>query len=185
VPGLRLAAPRDEDTLRRALREAVDVEDAPTVVRYPKGAMGPQVPAVDDADGVDVLARHDGPAGARAVLVVGVGAMAATAVEVGARLATHGLRTTVVDPRWVLPVPDQLVKLMGEHDHVVTIEDGLVEGGVGDQVARAAAVAGVTAPVLARGIPRRFLPHATRDQLLDELRLRPADVVRDVLAALG
>ncbi|MDM7853537.1 1-deoxy-D-xylulose-5-phosphate synthase [Cellulomonas alba] len=185
VPGLRLAAPRDEDTLRRALREAVDVEDAPTVVRYPKGAMGPTIPAVDDADGVDVLARHDVPGGARSVLVVGVGAMAATAVEVGAQLATHGLRTTVVDPRWVLPVQDQLVKLVGEHDHVVTIEDGLVEGGVGAQVARAAAVAGVTTPLLARGIPRRFLAHATRDQLLDELRLRPADVVRDVLAALG
>lgn len=185
VPGLRLAAPRDEDTMRRALREAVEVEDAPTVVRYPKGAMGPLIPAVDDADGVDVLARHDGATGARSVLVVGVGAMAETAVEVGAQLATHGLRTTVVDPRWVLPVADALVKLVGEHDHVVTIEDGLVEGGVGAQVARAAAVAGVRTPVLARGVPRRFLGHATRDQLLDELRLRPADVVRDVLAALA
>jgi 1-deoxy-D-xylulose-5-phosphate synthase len=185
VPGLRLAAPRDEETLRRALREAVDVDDAPTVVRYPKGAMGPAIPALDDADGVDVLARHDGRADARSVLVVGVGAMAATALEVGEQLAAHGLRTTVVDPRWVLPVAEQLVKLVGEHDQVVTIEDGLVEGGVGAQVARAAAVAGVPTPVLARGIPRRFLPHATRDELLDELRLRPADVVRDVLAALG
>jgi 1-deoxy-D-xylulose-5-phosphate synthase len=183
VPGLRLAAPRDEPTLRRALREAVDVEDAPTVVRYPKGTMGSPIPAVDDLDGVDVLARHDG--GARRVLVVGVGAMAATAVEVGEQLAAHGVAATVVDPRWVLPVPEALVKLVGEHDQVVTIEDGLVEGGVGAQVAQAAAGAGVTTPLLARGIPRAFLRHSTRDQLLDDLRLRPADVVRDVLAALA
>lgn len=186
VPGLRLAAPRDEPTLRDALRTAVDVDDAPTVVRYPKGAMGDPLPAVDEVDGIDVLARHDGAdAEARSVLVVGVGAMAATAVATGELLAAHGLRVTVVDPRWVLPVPSALTKLAGEHDHVVTVEDGLVDGGIGALLGQRCTDVGVHTPVQAVGIPRRFLDHASRDQLVGELRLGPNDVARDVLTALG
>src|SRR6478609_380478 len=96
VPGLRLAAPRDEPTLRDALRTAVDVDDAPTVVRYPKGALVDPVPALDRLDGIDVLARHDGPADAPHVLVVGYGAMAPTALETADLLAAHGVRATVV-----------------------------------------------------------------------------------------
>lgn len=185
VPGLRLAAPRDEPTLREALRQAVDVDDAPTVVRYPKGAMGDPVPAVDEVDGVDVLARHAGPDDAPSVLVVGVGAMAGTALETAELLAAHGLRVTVVDPRWVLPVPAALAKLAGEHDHVVTLEDGLVDGGIGALVGQRCGEVGVRTPVQAFGVPRRFLDHASRDQLVGELRLRANDVARDVLTALG
>lgn len=186
VPGLRLAAPRDEPTLRDALRTAVDVDDAPTVVRYPKGAMGDPLPAVDEVDGIDVLARHDGAdADAPCVLVVGVGAMATTAVATGEVLAAHGLRVTVVDPRWVLPVPTALTKLAGEHDHVVTIEDGVVDGGIGALLGQRCTDVGVHTPVQAVGVPRRFLDHASRDQLVGELRLGPNDVARDVLTALG
>ncbi|ROS30849.1 1-deoxy-D-xylulose-5-phosphate synthase [Cellulomonas sp. PhB150] len=183
VPGLRLAAPRDETTLRTALREAVDVDDAPTVVRYPKGAMGDPIPALEEVDGVDVLARTG--SGERDVLVVAVGAMAPTALEVADLLAAHGLRVTVVDPRWVLPVAPGLVKLVGEHDHVVTIEDGVVDGGIGAIVAQRTREAGIGTPVQSIGIPRAFLDHATRDQLVGTLRLRPADIARDVLGALG
>jgi 1-deoxy-D-xylulose-5-phosphate synthase len=182
VPGLRLAAPRDEDTLRAALRTAVDVDDAPTVVRYPKGALTQALPAVDEVDGVDVLARHDGDG--RSVLVCGVGAMARTALALGELLAAHGLRVTVVDPRWVLPVPAALVKLAGGHDHVVTLEDGVREGGIGSAVALRARDAGIGTPVQAFGVPRRFLAHASRDELLATLRLTAPDVAADVLAAL-
>ncbi|MFC4614531.1 1-deoxy-D-xylulose-5-phosphate synthase [Cellulomonas algicola] len=186
VPGLRLAAPRDEPTLRDALRTSVDVDDAPTVVRYPKGAMGDPLPAVDEVDGIDVLARHDGAdADAPSVLVVGVGAMAVTAVATGEVLAAHGLRVTVVDPRWVLPVPIALTKLAGAHDHVVTIEDGVVDGGIGALLGQRCTDVGVRTPVQAVGVPRRFLDHASRDQLVGELRLGPNDVARDVLTALG
>ncbi|KQY47862.1 1-deoxy-D-xylulose-5-phosphate synthase [Cellulomonas sp. Root137] len=185
VPGLRLAAPRDEETLRDALRTAVDVDDAPTVVRYPKGALVDPVPAIDHLDGIDVLARHDGPVDAAHVLVVGYGAMAQTALETAEVLAAHGLRVTVVDPRWVLPVAGALTKLVGDHDHVVTIEDGVVDGGLGSVVAQRAREAGIGTPVQAFGIPREFLDHATREQLVTELRLHPADIARDTLAALG
>jgi len=200
VPGLRLAAPRDEATLRLALREAVDVDDAPTVVRYPKSALVDAIPALEDLDGVDVLARHDaGPgstaasdgeadevaAPARRVLVVGIGAMVPTALGVAQRLAEHGVGTTVVDPRWVLPVTPALTKLVGEHDHVVTIEDGLVDGGVGAHVAQRAVEHGITTPVQSFGVPRDFLAHASRDQLVGTLRLTAGDVARDVLTALN
>ncbi len=186
VPGLRLAAPRDEATLRTALREAVDVDDAPTVVRYPKSALVAEIPALEDLDGLDVLARHEAAdADARRVLVVGVGSMVGTGLEVAEQLAAHGLHVTVVDPRWVLPVPEALTKLVGEHDHVVTVEDGLVDGGVGSHVAQRAVEQGVVVPVQAFGVPREFLPHATRDQLVTALRLTPGDITRDVLTALS
>ncbi|WP_448060166.1 1-deoxy-D-xylulose-5-phosphate synthase [Cellulomonas hominis] len=185
VPGLRLAAPRDEATLRSALRTAVDVDDAPTVVRYPKGAMVDPLPALETVDDVDVLARHDAAADATRVLVVGVGPMAATAVEVGELLAAHGLGATVVDPCWVLPVPPAVTKLVGEHDRVVTIEDGVVDGGIGAALARAAGLAGIETPVQSFGIPLAFLAHASREELVTELRLRAPDIARDVLAATG
>ena len=182
VPGLRLAAPRDEPTLRAALRQAVDIDDAPSVVRYPKGSMGDPVPAIEDADGVDVLARHEG-AGTR-VLVVGIGAMVGTALAVADLLAADGTAVTVVDPRWVLPVPAALVKLAGEHDHVVTLEDGLVDGGIGALLGQRAREANVPTPVQSFGVPGVFLEHASRDEVIDELRLTPHDVAGDVLAAL-
>jgi len=185
VPGLRLAAPRDEDTLRAALRAAVDVDDAPTVIRYPKGPVPEPLAALEDRDGVDVLARHEGATpDARRVLVVGVGPMATTALETGRLLAAHGLAVTVVDPRWVLPVPTSLVKLVGEHDHTVCIEDGLVDGGAGAMLGQRAREQGIGTPVRAFGVPRQFLPHATREEIVDVLRLRPHDIAADTLAAL-
>ncbi len=184
VPGLHLAAPRDEETLRAALRTAVDLDDGPSVVRYPKGAMGEPIPAVEDADGVDVLARHDGPEDATSVLLVGVGAMVPTALATAELLAAHGLRVTVVDPRWVLPVPSALVKLAGAHDLVVSVEDGLADGGVGDAIAARAREAGVRAPVHVFGIPTTFLAQGSREEILRDLRLRPADLARDVLDAV-
>ncbi len=188
VPGLRLAAPRDEATLRSALRTAVDVDDAPTVVRYPKGALGDPIETVEELEGVDVVARHTPGAGApagRKVLVVGVGSMVGSAIAAGDSLAAHGLEVDVVAPTWVLPVPEHLVKMAGEHDLVVTVEDGVVDGGVGAMLAQRAAEHGVRTPFVHRGLPVTFLDHASRDQIVTAQRLRAEDVVRDALAALA
>ncbi|MCP2265726.1 1-deoxy-D-xylulose-5-phosphate synthase [Promicromonospora thailandica] len=189
VPGLRLAAPRDEPTLREALRAAVDVDDAPTVVRYPKGAVGDDVPALESLDGVDVVGRFE-PATARTgtprrVLVVGVGSMAGCALETGEALAAHGVGTTVASPTWVLPVPENLVKLCGEHDLVVTVEDGVVDGGVGDMLAQRAGEQGITTPQVHLGLPVAFLDHASRDHIVRTQRMTAADATRDALAALA
>jgi len=189
VPGLRLAAPRDEPTLRAALRAAVDVDDAPTVVRYPKSALSDAIPAVEELDGVDVVARHTPGVGAATsdakVLVVGVGSMVGTALAAGESLAAHGLTVDVVAPTWVLPVPEALVKLAGEHDLVLTIEDGVVDGGVGAMTAQRAGEQGVRTPFVHVGLPARFLDHASRDQILGQQRMRAEDAVRDALAALA
>ena len=193
VPGLRLAAPRDEDTLRAALREAVDVDDAPTVVRYPKGALAEALPAVDTVDGVDLLARPADavPAGGaegaprRRVLLVGLGSMARVALAAADSLAAHGVDVTVASPTWVLPMPSALVKLAGEHDLVVSVEDGVADGGVGSLLAQRSLESGVRTPVHALGLPARFLDHASRDQVAMAYRLTAADVARDVLDALA
>ncbi|KQT98667.1 1-deoxy-D-xylulose-5-phosphate synthase [Sanguibacter sp. 4.1] len=190
VPGVHLAAPRDEATLRAALRAAVDVDDAPSVVRYPKGSVGDPIPALDTTDGVDVIGRETQPASAdgvaaRKVLVVGIGSMATTALEVSSILSAHGLDTTVASPTWVLPMPSMLVKMTGEHDLVVTIEDGLAEGGIGALLGERAAQAGVRTPVHTVGLPSAFLDHATRDQIVTANRLTAPDIARDVLDLLA
>ena len=182
VPGLRLAAPRDENTLREALREAVDVDDAPTVVRYPKGAVPDAIPAVRRSNGLDVLDQrgtgHD-------VLLVAVGVAAATALSVAEMLDAQGIASTVVDPRWVLPVSTALTDLAAGHRLVVTIEDGLADGGVGDAIRAALAAQDRDVPLRTHGVPTRFLGHATRSQLLDDLGLRPQDIARATAATFA
>ncbi len=192
VPGLHLAAPRDEATLRDALRHAVDIDDAPSVVRYPKGAVVEPIPAIETLDGVDVVARHDAvpakkgrAATPRKVLLVGVGSMTGTAMAAGEALAAHGVDVTVASPTWVLPMPSALVKLAGEHDLVVTIEDGLADGGVGSLLGQRSVEAGVTVPVVPLGLPTVFLDHMSIDQIKTTHRLTAQDVTRDALTALA
>ncbi len=177
VPGLRIAAPRDAATLREELREAVEVADAPTVVRFPKGAVGPDIPAVERIGGIDVVHRqgHDD------VLLVAVGAMVGPCLEVAARCARQGIGVTVIDPRWVKPVPDEIAVLASKFRCVVTVEDNVRVGGVGSVVAQALRDAGVRTPVRDFGIPARFLGHATRAQVLAEIGLTAQDISREVI----
>ncbi|BFV56871.1 1-deoxy-D-xylulose-5-phosphate synthase [Kitasatospora sp. CMC57] len=178
VPGLRLAAPRDADQLRAQLREAVEVDDAPTVVRYSKGTVGPAVPAVGRIGGMDVL--RAAPEVRAEVLIVSVGAMAATCLEVAALLAAQGITTTVVDPRWVKPVDPALPGLAAEHRVVVTVEDNGRAGGVGSAIAQALRDAEVDVPLRDFGIPQEFLDHATRDQILEEIGLTAPAIAEQV-----
>lgn len=187
VPGLRIAAPRDATRLRSALAEAVCVEDAPTVVRFPKGAVPDDIPAVDQVDGVDVLRRGGVPSDDRDddVLVVAVGAMAPLCLDVASRLADQGVASTVVDPRWVKPVPAGLVARAAASRLVVVVEDNVRAGGVGDAVSQALRDAGVRVPVLGFGVPDRFLSHGTRAEVLADAGLTGQDVARDVVAAVA
>jgi 1-deoxy-D-xylulose-5-phosphate synthase len=187
VPGLRLAAPRDADQVRAQLREAVDVTDAPTVVRYSKGSVGPAVPAVGRIGGMDVLRGSAGPAdGARAdVLVVSVGAMAPLCLELAELLEAQGITSTVVDPRWVKPVDAALPGLAAEHRFVVTVEDNGRAGGVGSAIAQALRDADVDLPLRDFGIPQEFLDHASRAEILAEIGLTAPDIARQVTALVS
>ncbi|MFC8079616.1 1-deoxy-D-xylulose-5-phosphate synthase [Streptomyces sp. NPDC057307] len=178
VPNLRIAAPRDADQVRAQLREAVDVEDAPTVVRFSKGAVGPAVAAVAKVGGMDVLRR---PAeGTADVLLVSVGALAPMCLEIADLLDKQGISTTVVDPRWVKPVDEALAPLAEQHRVVVTVEDNSRAGGVGSAVAQSLRDAGVDTPLRDFGIPARFLDHASRKELLAEIGLTAPDIARQV-----
>ena len=181
VPGLRLAAPRDIARLRELLDEAILVEEAPTVVRFPKGAPPEDLPAIGRAGGGDLLLRQ----GAEDVLVVAVGAMAHTGVEVGHRLADQGIGATVVDPRWVKPIDPALVALAARHRLVVTIEDNGVIGGVGAVLLQTLSAAGVSTPVRVHGIPQEFLDHAKRPAILERIGLTPQTIARAVVEELA
>ncbi|MEU6237425.1 1-deoxy-D-xylulose-5-phosphate synthase [Kitasatospora sp. NPDC047058] len=189
VPGLRIAAPRDADQVRAQLREAVQVKDAPTVVRYSKGTVGPAVAAVGRIGGMDVLreaAADEAAEGRRAdVLIVSVGAMAPTSLEVADLLAAQGITATVVDPRWVKPVDAALPGLAAEHRVVVTIEDNGRVGGVGAAVAQALRDAEVDVPLRDFGIPQEFLDHASRSEILAEIGLNAPDIARQVTALVS
>ena len=179
VPGLRLAAPRDAVTLREELREAVEVDDAPTVIRYPTGAVCGDLPALERVGGVDVL-RRDGDD----VLVVAVGSMAETCLDVAERCGRQGIGVTVVDPRWVKPVPAEIVRMAREVRCVVVVEDGL-RGGVSGAVAQALREARVPTPMRDFGIPLRFLDHAKRPEVLLEIGLTAQDIARDIVETVA
>jgi 1-deoxy-D-xylulose-5-phosphate synthase len=177
VPGLRLAAPRDATRLRELLREAVQVDDAPTVVRFPKGPPTADVEPVDRAGDMDVLVRK----GAKDVLVVGMGSMASTAVDVAERLTAQGIGVTVVDPRWVKPVDPAILDLARAHRLVVSVEDNGLTGGCGSVLLQTLNEARVDTPVRLHGIPQRFLDHAKRAKILDEIGLTAQQLARSIV----
>ncbi|HQR80873.1 MAG TPA: 1-deoxy-D-xylulose-5-phosphate synthase [Actinomycetota bacterium] len=177
VPGLRLAAPRDGQRLRESLREAVSVTDAPTVVRFPKGVLPAEIPAVRAQGSVDILAEQ----GAADVLLVVVGAMAGVGLEVADRLAAQDIGATVVDPRWVKPVPAELVGLAGGFRLVVTIEDNGVVGGTGAALAGRLRETGCSVPVRTIGIPQEFLDQGTRAQVLTRAGLTAQQIGHQVI----
>lgn len=177
VPGLRMAAPRDGARVRELLREAVTVDDAPTVLRLPKGPPPPDLEAVDRVGGVDVLLRN----GRREVLIVGVGSMASTAYDVGQRLVAQGIGVTVVDPRWVKPVDPALVDLARDHSLVVHVEDNGIVGGCGSVLLQTLNEAGVSTPVRLHGIPQEFLDHAKRDVILERIGLDAQGLARGIV----
>ncbi|MDX2340357.1 1-deoxy-D-xylulose-5-phosphate synthase [Micrococcus sp. M4NT] len=187
VPGLRIAAPRDAETLREELREAVAVSDAPTVVRFAKGSVGEPVRALERLeDGTDVLSRigpaaHEDDAD-RDVLIVAVGAMAELGLDVAQRLSRQGITATVVDPRWVLPVAGSVIRLAARHRIVVCLEDGVRAGGVGSRIRQEMRAAGVDTALNEVGLPVEFLAHGTRAEVLDRVGLTAQRIAQDTVA---
>ncbi|MGA7147559.1 MAG: 1-deoxy-D-xylulose-5-phosphate synthase [Microbacterium sp.] len=179
VPHIRIAAPRDAERLRESLRDAVAVSDAPTVIRFPKGVVSPELPALERLeDGVDVLVRSD----AHDVLIVGIGPMAHIAVDVAGRLRDQGIGATVVDPRWAIPVQPSIVELAASHRLVITIEDGIRVGGIGTRVRQVLRESGVDTAVDELGVPDAFIDHASREQILEDAGLTAAKIAQDVVS---
>ncbi|MFD3627072.1 1-deoxy-D-xylulose-5-phosphate synthase [Streptomyces sp. NPDC058698] len=181
VPGLRIAAPRDAGQLRAQLREAVAVDDAPTLLRFPKESAGPEIPATARVGGMDVLHRADRPE----VLLVAVGVMAPVCLRTAELLEARGVGCTVVDPRWVKPVDPALPELAAGHRMVAVVEDNSRAAGVGSAVALALGDADVDVPVRRFGIPEQFLAHAKRGEVLADIGLTPVEIAGRISAGLA
>ncbi|MBN9643354.1 1-deoxy-D-xylulose-5-phosphate synthase [Corynebacterium mendelii] len=197
IPGLRLAAPRCADTLKQALAEALDISDGPTVIRFPKGALPPALESMgrmpDGCDMVtytaecllnDEIAGRDNPGTSDSivtVLLVAVGAMVHPAVAAAKQLAAHDINVTVVDPRWPVPVPPTVVNFADTHDLVVTIEDGVIHGSVGSMVQEVLNAAEIDTPVRQLAVPERFLAHASRREIMDDIGLSAEGIAAAVL----
>ncbi|GAA3971053.1 1-deoxy-D-xylulose-5-phosphate synthase [Thermobifida alba] len=181
VPGLRIAAPRDGARLAELLDEAVAWSEGPTLVRFPKGPTGEDLPAEMTFAGMDVLRRS----GSLDVLVVSVGALARVALGVAEGIRAQGIGVTVIDPRWVSPVNPGLADVARRHRLVVTIEDNSRIGGIGATISQTLRDAGVSTPLREFGVPRRFLGHGSRDDVLSECGLTVQDISLAVVGAVA
>jgi 1-deoxy-D-xylulose-5-phosphate synthase len=180
VPGLQLAAPRDGFRLRDALARSLTINDGPSVIRFPRGSVSADLPAVDQREGIDILLTTEQPR----VLVVGIGPLAETAVAVGRRLSDQGIGVTVVDPVWALPINPALVALAADHELVITIEDNGTVGGWGTRLAQELRFAGVDTRLREFGLPQEFIPHGGRGELLEEVGLTPQHIARYAVEAI-
>ena len=165
IPTMHVAAPRDGARLREVLAESIQITDAPSMLRYPKGEVIADIPAFERRDGIDVLYRGE----SADVLLVSVGAMAAMAVEAASQAYREGVGVTVIDPRWVKPLPQSLVTMATRYKSVVVLEDGIRHGGIASTISELFRDAGLQVPIHSIGVPLTFLEHAKRGQILNEL----------------
>ena len=178
IPTMRVAAPRDAARLRETLREALDVSDAPTAIRFPKGAVSKDIPAFERRDGVDVLYRGE----SADVLLVSIGAMAAIAVEAASQAYREGVGVTVIDPRWVKPIPESLITMARRYKSVVVLEDGIKHAGIASSISEAFREAGLSIAIHSIGIPLEFIEHSKRSEILDDLGISAQKISRDIVA---
>jgi len=177
VPTLHVAAPRDGQRVRETLREALDISDAPSLIRFPKGVVNPDIPAFERRDGIDVLYRGE----SADILLVSIGAFAAIAVEAASQAYREGIGVTVIDPRWVKPLPKSLITMAQRYKRVVVLEDGIKHGGIASTVSELFREAGLNVPVHSIGIPLTFLEHAKRTQILEDLGITVQSITRSLV----
>jgi 1-deoxy-D-xylulose-5-phosphate synthase len=177
VPTMHVAAPRDGARLKELLREAVSINDAPSMVRFPKGAVQGDIPAFERRDGIDVLYRGE----SADVLMISVGAMAAIAVEAASSAYREGVGVTVIDPRWVKPLPESLVRMAERYKSVVVLEDGIRHAGIGSAISEMFRDAGVLIPLHSIGVPLEFIEHSKRGEILSDIGITAQNISRSVV----
>ena len=177
VPTMHVAAPRDGARLKELLREAVAINDAPSMVRFPKGAVQEDIPAFERRDGIDVLYRGE----SADVLLISVGAMAAIAVEAASSAYREGVGVTVIDPRWVKPLPESLVRMAERYKSVVVLEDGIRHAGIGSAISEMFRDAGVLIPLHSIGVPLEFIEHSKRGEILSDIGITAQNISRSVV----
>ena len=177
VPTLSLAAPRDGARLKEVLRESLDITDAPSVIRFPKGAVTADIPAFERRDGIDVLYRGE----SADVLLISVGAMAPLAVEAASQAYREGVGVTVIDPRWVKPLPESLITMADRYKSVVVVEDGIAHGGIASALSEMFRSAGLATPIHSIGVPLTFIEHSKRSEILGDLGITSQNIAREIV----
>ena len=177
VPTLHVAAPRDAARLRETLREAVEISDAPSLIRFPKGAVQSDIPAFERRDGIDVLYRGE----SADVLLISVGSMAAIAVEAASQAYREGVGVTVIDPRWVKPLPQTLVSMAQRYKSVVVLEDGIRHAGIASSISELFREAGLNVALHSIGVPLEFIEHSKRAEILEDLGITAQKISRDIV----
>ena len=178
VPTLHVAAPRDGARVRETLREAINIADAPTLLRFPKGAVNEDIPAFERRDGIDVLYRGE----SADILLVSIGAFAAMAVEAAGQAYREGVGVTVIDPRWVKPLPKSLITMAQRYKSVVVLEDGIKHGGIASTVSELFRDAGLNVPVHSIGVPLAFIEHSKRAEVLADLGITVQNITRSLVS---
>ena len=178
IPTMRVAAPRDGARLRETFREALEVNDAPTAVRFPKGALQVDIPAFERRDGIDVLYRGE----SADVLLVSIGALAAIAVEAASQAYREGVGVTVIDPRWVKPLPTTLITMAQRYKSVVVLEDGIKHGGIASSISELFREAGLNVAIHSIGVPLEFIEHSKRAEILEDLGITAQKISRDIVS---
>jgi len=177
VPTLHVAAPRDAVRLRETLRESLQISDAPSLIRFPKGAVQGEIPAFERRDGIDVLYRGE----SADVLLISVGAMATIAVEAASQAYREGVGVTVIDPRWVKPLPPSLISLAQRYKSVVVLEDGIRHAGIASSISELFREAGLNVALHSIGVPLEFIEHSKRAQILEDLGITAQKISRDIV----
>ncbi|CAB4970900.1 unannotated protein [freshwater metagenome] len=178
VPTLNVAAPRDGARVRETLREALDISNAPSLIRFPKGAVNEDIPAFERRDGIDVLYRGE----SADILLVSIGAFAAMAVEAAGQAYREGVGVTVIDPRWVKPLPTSLITMARRYKSVVVLEDGIKHGGIASTISELFRDAALTVPVHSIGVPLAFIEHSKRAEVLQDLGITVQNITRSLVA---
>jgi 1-deoxy-D-xylulose-5-phosphate synthase len=177
VPTLHVAAPRDGARLRETFRESLEISDAPSLVRFPKGAVPKDIPAFERRDGVDVLYRGE----SADVLLISIGSMAAIAVEAASQAYREGVGVTVIDPRWVKPLPASLITMAQRYKSVVVLEDGIRHGGIASSISEMFREAGLNVAIHSIGVPLEFIEHSKRAEILEDLGISVQKISRDIV----
>ena len=178
VPTLHVAAPRDGAVLRETLNEAMNISDAPSLIRFPKGPVGADIPAFERRDGIDVLYRGE----SADVLLVSVGAMAKICVEAASQAYREGVGVTVIDPRWVKPLPQSLLTMAQRYKSVVVVEDGIRHGGIASTISEMFRDAEIDVPIHSIGVPLEFIEHSKRAEIMSDLGITAQNITHQLVS---
>ena len=176
VPKMHVGAPRDGARLKEVLRGCLDITDAPSMVRFPKGAVPQDIPAIERVAGVDILHRGS----KKQVLIISIGSMAGMALDVAKHAHEKSIEVTVVDPLWVKPIAPSLLSMCSEYETVVVMEDGIKHAGIASSISEALRDGQITCNLQSIGIPLEFIEHSKRTEILEDLEITPAAIVQQI-----